>query len=102
MASNADVARRLAKVLMSRPEVRRRARPGESVGLSTRPNAPRLVTIAAALLLTVVGIAVSLTPIQPVLDLLESFDLSLSKEQGWLALVASPLLLVAGSYLRGV
>ena len=102
MASNADVARRLARVLMSRPEVRRRARPGEPVGLSTKPNAPRLITIVVALLLTIVGIAVSLTPIQPVLDLLANVDLELTKEQGWLALVASPLLLVAGSYLRGV
>lgn len=102
MASNAEVARRLGRMLMSRPQVRSRARRGEPVRMSTRPNAPRLVTIAVALALTLVGIAVSLTPIQPVLDLLASFDLELSKEQGWLALLASPALLVAGSYLRGV
>jgi hypothetical protein len=70
--------------------------------MSTKPNAPRLITIAVSLLLMLVGIAVSLTPIQPVLDLLKSVDLELSKEQGWLALLASPALLVAGSYLRGV
>ncbi len=102
MASNADVARRLARVLMSRPEVRRRHRRGDPVGLSRRPNAPRLVTVAVALLLTLVGVAVSLHPIAPVLDLLAGADLELTKEQGWLALVASPALLIAGSYLRGV
>ena len=102
MASNAEAARRLGRMLMSRPQVRRRARGDEAIGLSTRPNAPRLITIAVAIALTLVGIAVSLTPIQPVLDLLKNFDVELSKEQGWLALLVSPALLIAGSYLRGV
>jgi hypothetical protein len=61
------------------------------------------VTILLAVALTAVGLAVTGTvEIQPVLDLLDQADLSLTEEQGWLALAASPALLVAGSFLRGV
>jgi hypothetical protein len=88
---------------MSRPEVRRRSRKGDSFGVSTRPNAPRIITVVVSLLLMVVGLSASgLFAIAPVNDLLSSADLSLTKQQGFLALLASPLLLVAGSYLRGV
>lgn len=105
MASNADVARRLVDLLMKRPEVRDRARRArsEGIGLSTRPNAPKLVTIIVAVLLTVVGLAVTgAVEIQAVVDLLDDAGLELSEEQGWLALAASPTLLVAGSFLRGL
>jgi hypothetical protein len=105
MAGNMEVARRLGELLMSRPQVRERARRAGKggIGLSARPNAPKLVTIFVAVALTVVGLAVTRTvEIKPVLDLLESADLSLSKEQGWLALLASPVLLVVGSFFRGI
>lgn len=109
MASNADAVRRVAELLMRRPEVRDRARRARSdvrkdgIGLSTRPNAPKLVTIAVAVGLTVVGLAVSETvAIAPVTDLLADNDLTLSVEQGWLLLLASPTLLVLGSFFRGL
>jgi hypothetical protein len=105
MASNAQVARRVAELLMKRPEVRDRARRArkEGIGLSTKPNAPKLVTIAVAVLLTVLGLAVTETvSIPPVIDLLEQAELTLSESQGWLALLASPVLLVLGSFFRGL
>lgn len=105
MASNADVARRVVDLLMRRPEVRDRARRArsEGIGLSRRPNAPKLVTIIVALLLTVIGLAVTgVVEIQAVVDLLDDAGLELTEEQGWLALAASPALLVAGSFLRGL
>ena len=105
MASNAEMARRLGALLMKRSEVRSRARrvQREGIGLSTQPNAPKLVTIIVAVALTVVGLAVTgAVEIKPILDALESADLSLSREQGWLVLAASPALLVVGSFFRGI
>ena len=105
MASNSQLARRLFEVLLSRPEVRSRGRRPQAgdIGLSARPNAPRFVTIAVAVALTVVGLAVTGTvEIAPVTDLLARADLTLTTEQGWLALAASPALLVLGSFLRGL
>lgn len=105
MASNAQVVRQVAELLLRRPEVRRYGRrPRKSdIGLSTRPNAPRFVTIAVAVVLTLVGLAVTRTvEIQPILDLLAQANMELTEEQGWLALAASPALLVAGSFLRGL
>lgn len=105
MASNAQTARRIAELLMKRPEVRSRARRATKggIGLSSRPNAPKLVTIVVAVLLTVIGLAVTeVVAIQPVIDLLEQAELSLSESQGWLALLASPVLLILGSFLRGL
>ena len=99
----------LIKVLMSRPEVRSRAGrvaagglTGQMAGASLKPNAPRMVTMVVAIALTIVGIAVSITAIQPVLDLLAEADLELTKEQGWAALLASPALLLLGSFFRGL
>lgn len=105
MASNAQVARRIAEMLMARPEVRDRARRATrgGVGLSVRPNAPKMVTIVVAVALTLVGLAVTGTvEIAPVTELLARAELELSKEQGWLALLASPALLVLGSFFRGL
>ena len=103
MASNADVVRRVVDLLRSRPEVRRRARSGGPVGISARPNAPRMVTILVAIGLTLVGLTVTDTVvIGPIQDLLTNADLSLTDEQGWLALLASPVLLVIGSFFRGI
>lgn len=104
MTSNADVLRQVVNLLMSRasvPESRRR-RGGDGIGLSRRPNAPKTVTILAAIALTVVGVAVDLHPIQPVLDLLANANIELTRTQGWYCLLASPALLVAGSLLRGL
>lgn len=108
MAGSGDVLGQLARVLMSRASVPNRSRGyrsrrgGEEIGLSRRPNAPRFVTIVLAIGLTVVGVAVTLHPIQPVLDLLRDRGVELTKQQGYLALLASPALLVVGSFFRGI
>lgn len=106
MPSNADVVRQVARLLMARPEVRDRARRArsEGVGVSRRPNAPKLVTIFVAVGLTLVGLAVTETvaALEPVVDWLAEADVTLTEEQGWLALLLSPVLLVVGSFFRGI
>ena len=102
MASNAQVLKQIGNLLMQRSSVRNRVRGSEPIGLSRRPNAPRFVTIVLAVALTVIGLAVTVHPIQPVLDLLDQGGIELSREQGWLALHGSPLLLVVGSFFRGI
>ncbi|HEU0131998.1 MAG TPA: hypothetical protein VFQ85_13500 [Mycobacteriales bacterium] len=108
MAGNADVLGQLARVLMQRASVParggyRRSRAGEDIGLSRRPNAPKFVTIVLAVLLTVVGLAVShVYEIRPILDFLADRDVELTRQQGYLALLASPALLVVGSFFRGI
>ena len=68
-----------------------------------RTNAPRLVTVAAALVLTVVGLHLTILPIQFVSDLLNQTGLSLQRNpHGYLALLASPVLLIIGSLFPGV
>lgn len=102
MASNAHVLRQIGRVLMQRSTVRNRGRRGEPIGISRRPNAPRFVTCLLAVALTVVGLAVTVHPIQPVLDLLRDNDVRVTREQGWWALIGSPALLVVGSFFRGI
>lgn len=103
MATNADVLRQVGRLLMNRSSVRNRSRRGsEPIGISRRPNAPKLVTCAVAIGLTLVGLAVTVHPIQPILDLLKDNEITVTREQGWWALVASPALLVVGSLFRGI
>lgn len=102
MASNAQVLRQIGNLLMQRSSVRNRVRGSEPIGLSRRPNAPRFVTIILAVALTVIGLAVTVHPIQPVVDLLKNANVELSRDQGWWALLASPVLLVIGSFFRGI
>ena len=103
MASNADLVRQLGGLLMQHATVRERVRGGsEPIGLSRRPNAPRFVTIVLAVALTVVGLAVTVHPIQPILDALDKAGIEPTRDQGWWALVASPALLVVGSFFRGI
>jgi hypothetical protein len=98
--------RRLAAFLWSRPEIRSRARTirREGVGFSWRPNAPKVVTVLLAVALTLVGLAVTTSPdaLEFVNELLADNDITITEEQGWLALLASPVLLVAGSLFRGL
>ncbi|HEV2890558.1 MAG TPA: hypothetical protein VGX28_09295 [Frankiaceae bacterium] len=102
MASNAEVLKQIGNLLKQRSSVRTRVRGSEPIGLSRRPNAPRFVTIVLAVALTVIGLAVTVHPIKPVLDLLESGNVELTRDQGWWALLASPALLVVGSFFRGI
>ncbi len=67
-----------------------------------RTNAPRIVTVLLALALTVVGLSLTVMPIAPVNDLLRETGVRLTREHGYWALLASPLLLVLGSFLKGL
>ena len=102
MASNVDVVRQIGRVLMQRSSVRNRSRRGEPIGLSRRPNAPKFVTCLLAVALTVVGLAVTVHPIEPILKLLRENDIHVTRDQGWWALIGSPALLVVGSFFRGI
>ena len=73
-----------------------------------RPNPPKLVTVVIALVLIVVGVSVTVFPLDFVnqaLDLAQSTlgtDIQVTTELGWLFLLAGDLLLVAGSLLPGI
>lgn len=73
-----------------------------------RPNPPRLVTVVIALALIVVGVSVTLFPLDFVnsaLDLVQSTlgtDIEVTTQIGWLFLLAGDALLVAGSLLPGI
>jgi hypothetical protein len=84
--SNATTLRRLAEFLWARPEVRARARTISKgdIGVSRRLNAPKMITILLAVALTLVGLAVTLSPtaLDFVNDLLADADITLT-EQPW-------------------
>lgn len=72
-----------------------------------RTNAPRMVTVMAALGLLVLGLALTVFAVKPALDAvhdaLAENELDYTTDQvGWTALLASNLLLVAGSLFKGV
>ncbi|HWH23467.1 MAG TPA: hypothetical protein VNW68_01090 [Candidatus Limnocylindria bacterium] len=78
-----------------------------------RPNPPRMITVAVAVALTVIGLALLYLPAGEASDLvrqvglpgnIESTLLSLIADRltAYLALALSPLLLVAGSLLKGL
>ena len=73
-----------------------------------RPNPPRLVTVVIALALIVVGVSVTIFPLDFVnsaLDLVQSYlgtDIEVTTQVGWLFLLAGDALLVAGSLLPGI
>ena len=78
-----------------------------------RPNPPRMVTVVLAVALTVVGLALVYLPAADAANLVrqvalpgdvERQILSLMTERviAYLALAASPLLLIAGSLLKGL
>jgi hypothetical protein len=66
-----------------------------------KTNAPRLVTMALALALTIAGLHLTGTiTMSWVTDALNQIGLEgLGKDEGYLALLGSPLLLIAGSFL---
>jgi hypothetical protein len=73
-----------------------------------RPNPPKLVTVVIALALIVVGLSVTVFPLDFVnqaLDLVQSYlgtSIEVTTELGWLFLLAGDALLVAGSLLPGI
>jgi hypothetical protein len=77
-------------------------------GMRIHPNPPRMVTVVVALALAVVGVALA-WPIEPVLgvlapvtDLITGFGIALDQTTGFLCLLGSSGLLVAGSLLPGI
>lgn len=98
-------AGRVLGALLQRPQVRtsgRRRSGAADAGVSFRPNAPRTVTVVAAVALTIVGAAHTVIPIPAVVDLVAGYWSGFSVEEAWMALIAAPALLVAGSFLRGL
>ena len=102
-------------LLFSRPSYRRyddgsyrynRYRGGDDdVGLSLQPNAPKMTTILLSIVLTVAGlVATGTVDIAFVADLLLELDLTAAQyeDYGHYALIASPALLVIGSFFRGI
>jgi len=76
--------------------------------MALRPNPPRMITVAVALALGVIGFIVAwpvdqaLPYLDPVEKVLAQFGLHLSREMGFLGLFACPSLLAIGSLLPGI
>ena len=72
------------------------------------PNPPRLITVAVAVVLGVIGFVFAwpvegLVPLlDPVRDLLGMVGLTLDRELAYLMMFACPTLLVVGSLLPGI
>ena len=76
--------------------------------MELHPNPPRMVTVVLALVLAVVGVALA-WPVEPLLALLApvtepaaAMGLPMNDTTGFLALLVSSGLLVAGSLLPGI
>jgi hypothetical protein len=73
-----------------------------------QPNPPRLITVAIALALCVVGLVYawpisSLVPVlDPLTDAIGQIGLTMDREFAYLCLFACPSLLVVGSLLPGI
>lgn len=101
---------RLIELLLSRPEARsigrravdKAASGGGGIGVSKQLNAPRMITVLIAAALTLVGLSVTIEPIAFINDFLADQSIEITREQGWMMLTASPLLIIAGSVLRGL
>jgi hypothetical protein len=67
-----------------------------------RTNAPRLITVVIALAFTVLGLSSTILPIPVINDAVAGAGFSLTREQGWIALAGSPILLIIGSIFARV
>jgi len=76
--------------------------------MNLHPNPPRMVTVVLAVALGLVGVALAwpidpaLALLGPVLDPIKSLGLAMDQTTGFLCLLASSTLLVAGSLLPGI
>jgi hypothetical protein len=70
---------------------------------SFRPNAPRMVTVILSIALILAGLTASGTlSIGFVDDLLRQANLEFTRDQGYLLLLGSPVVLILGSLLPGI
>jgi hypothetical protein len=78
-----------------------------------KPNAPRMVTVVLAIVLTVIGLALIYLPTGQLEDLVRQIGLPADIQRtvvswiadrivAWAALAASPIVLIVGSLVRGV
>jgi hypothetical protein len=78
-----------------------------------KPNAPRMVTVLVAVLLTAAGLALVALPSSQIDELLRQLPLGddltrqlmawgSERATAWVLLVASPVLLIVGSLVRGL
>ena len=73
-----------------------------------RPNPPRLVTVALAVALLVVGASLALpieqagVLLEPLRDLAAPYGIRFDRELGYLCLFAGDVLLIVGSLLPGI
>ena len=76
--------------------------------MKLHPNPPRMVTVALAVALGVIGlslawpIAPAVSLLAPVADVVKGVGIAFDAQLGWLCLFASSALLVAGSLLPGI
>jgi hypothetical protein len=73
-----------------------------------RPNPPRMITVVLAVALIVVGISATVFPVDFVdaaFEVVQSYagtNIEVTREVGWLFLLAGDALLLAGSLLPGI
>ena len=73
-----------------------------------RPNPPKMITVLLAIALLVVGISATVFPVDLIdaaLGVVQSYlgtDFEITREVGWLFLLAGDALLVVGSLLPGI
>ena len=73
-----------------------------------RPNPPRLITVALAVVLLVIGISLTILPIDVLNQALAAvpraigIEFALTAQVGWICLLLANLLLIVGSLFRGI
>jgi len=76
--------------------------------LVLRPNPPRLITVVIAVALIIVGVSVTVFPLDFVneaLNIVQGYagtNIEVTTEIGWLFLLVANLVLIAGSLLPGI
>ena len=73
-----------------------------------RPNPPRLITVALAVVLLVIGISLTILPVDVINQALAAvptalgIEFALTAQVGWVCLLLANLLLLIGSLFRGI
>jgi hypothetical protein len=61
-----------------------------------------MIVVLIALAFTAVGLSLTILPIDFINDAIAKAGVTLTREDGWLALAASPVLLIIGSLFAGI